>query len=208
MKIKTWVFAWLLALLFWGCSTTTLTGIWQDPEYAGKTIKKILVVGISAKEVHRRQFEDQFSQKLNGLGLTAVASYTLFNEEELRDKNKVSARLRELQFDAMLISQMTGQRSETVQQPGRTYVLRDHYYPPTYHLGWYPYYTYNYEIIHEPPYTVEYKVIIMESNLYEVATDKLIWGVTSETIVRGSIESLIKTYIKVVSDELTKAQLF
>lgn len=199
---------WILLVFLSACSTTTLTGVWKDPGYSGKLLHKVLVVGISDRDLYRRLLEDEFSRQLKTHGIVAVSSYMLFSDEELKDKNTVASKIRGMGFDAMLISRITGQRTDVVRQPGRIYVQHEDYRPRTYHRGWHEYYTKNYNIIHEPAYTIKYQVITMESNLYDTATDKLVWGVISDTVVEENLESQLKSYIQVVMDNLVKAKLF
>lgn len=210
MKKTAWYFRhpiWILLVLLFGCSTTTLTGVWQDPAYSGKKIHKVLVVGISAQDVYRRLFEDEFSLQLKAHGVEAVQGYTLFSDAELRDRNAVAERIKNMGFDAMLVSRMVGKRTEEYVQPGHTYVQPYFYQPHYYRDGWYTYYSQSYEIINEPPYVVQYQVLTMESNLYDAVADKLIWGAVSDTTVQGKVESVLKSYVKVVMDALAKSNL-
>lgn len=197
----------IVSVLHAGCSTTTLTGVWQDPDFSGRSLRKVLVVGVSAQDLYRRLLEDAFSRQLEVRGVEAVPSYTLFSDAELQDKVAVAEKVRGMGFDATLISRMTGRRTEEIQQPGHTYV-RPLYQPTYYRKGWHSYYTQSYEIIHEPPYTVQYQVVTMASNLYDTAEDKLIWGAIADTVVQGRVESMLRSYVKVVMGSLGKANLF
>jgi hypothetical protein len=47
-------------------------------------------------------------------------------------------------------------------------------------------------------------VLVLDTNLYDVSTEKLIWSAISETFVEGSDEKLIKELIKLITDNLSK----
>jgi hypothetical protein len=46
-----------------------------------------------------------------------------------------------------------------------------------------------------------------ETNLYDVATENLIWTAASETKIDGKVEKLIKTYVAVIIDAMRKQKV-
>jgi hypothetical protein len=46
-----------------------------------------------------------------------------------------------------------------------------------------------------------------EANLYEVATEKLIWTAVTETKIGRNTEKMIKTYVAVIMEEMRKQKL-
>jgi hypothetical protein len=52
--------------------------------------------------------------------------------------------------------------------------------------------------MYTPGYIVEDEYAIIETNLYEAKSDKLIWAASSETGLRDSSQALIREYIGVM----------
>jgi hypothetical protein len=55
-----------------------------------------------------------------------------------------------------------------------------------------------------PGYTIRESVYYIESNLYDLRTNKIIWSAQSETINPGSIENFVKSYPKVLVGQMVK----
>jgi hypothetical protein len=70
----------------------------------------------------------------------------------------------------------------------RTYVPGQAYAVPGSYSRWGSYYGHAYS----PGYVVEDEYVYIETNLYDVATEKLIWSTQSETIILASDQALIK----------------
>ena len=178
------------------CATTRLTGTWVNPAYQGKRFHRILVLGVCRNETYLRIFEDAMCRELKKRGVQAEPGYTLFPTGKRPDKEAISKEIAGQGFDAMIISQVTGKRTEAMVQPGYTYFLGPPYYEPPYYYGdWYGYYYRSYEIVHEPAYVSTYEVVTVQSNMYDTATNALVWSVTSETEITGKTEDLINSLV-------------
>ena len=174
------------------CATTKLTGSWVNPAYQGERFHRILVLGVCRNETYLRIFEDAMCKELRKRGIQAEPGYTLFPEGKRPDKEAINKEIAGQGFDAMIISQVTGKRTETVVHPGYSYFLGPPPFEPPYYYGdWYGYYSRSYQIVHEPAYVTTYKVVTVQSNMYDTATNALVWSVTSKTEMEGKVEDLI-----------------
>ncbi|HKA23890.1 MAG TPA: hypothetical protein VKF80_02785 [Candidatus Eisenbacteria bacterium] len=160
---------------------TQLTSDWSDPNLAGKAAyKKVVVVGITPKAAGRRAYEDAFAAQLSTRGIDAIPSYTFGGSGQI-DKDAAIAKLKEIGADGVLVTRLIDK--ETVQN----------YYPPTYasvpsayYGGWYGYYSTGYSYMYSPGYVEENKVYRLETNFYDVNSDKLVWsGLTETTLTSG-----------------------
>jgi hypothetical protein len=113
--------------------------------------------------------------------------------------NSISSKMKDLGIDAVLITRLVDKKTVDTYVPGRT-----HYAPPAYYGNWSGYYRASYGAAYEPGYTVRDEVVVLETNVYDVSTEKLIWSAISETFVEGSDEKLIKELIKLITDNLSK----
>jgi len=182
-----------LAALGACAAPTQLTSDWADPNQAGQSYKKVVVVGITPKAAGRRAYEDAFSAQLQSRGIEAIPSYTFGGTGQI-DKDAAMAKLKEIGADGVLVTRLIDK--ETVQN----------YYPPTYasvpsayYGGWYGYYSMGYSYMYSPGYVEENKVYRVETNLYNVNNDKLAWSGLTETTLTSSdapeseIDPLIRT---------------
>jgi hypothetical protein len=173
-------FALVLAALGACSAPTQLTSDWADPSLGNHVYKKIVVVGITPKAAGRRAYEDAFVGELQARGIEAIPSYTFGGTGQI-DKDAAIAKLKEMSADGVLVTRLVDK--ETVQN----------YYPPTYasvpssyYGGWYGYYSTGYSYMYSPGYVEENKIYRVETNLYNVANDKLAWsGLTETTLMSG-----------------------
>lgn len=61
---------------------------------------------------------------------------------------------------------------------------------------------------YEPASISRFQVITLESNLYEASTGELIWSAQLETVMDGTIQKMIRDYIKVVTKDLVDQGVF
>jgi hypothetical protein len=190
--------ALITLFLLSACATTTTTNVWRDQTYGGP-VKKILVMGISQKKGIQRFFEDEFVRQLRERGTDGVAGYSILPYDEKMDKNFIAAKARELGADTVLVARPLSRKTERSYVPGQVYAV------PGSYSRWGSYYGHAYS----PGYVVEDEYVYIETNLYDVATEKLIWAAESETIILATDQELIKSFIstmvvKLASDKLIK----
>jgi hypothetical protein len=178
------------------CATTTTTNVWRDQTYQGP-VKKILVIGISQKKGIQRFFEDEFVRQFRERGTDAVAGYTVLPYDEKMDKDFIAAKAREVGAGAVLVTRPLGRKTERTYVPGQAYAVPGSYY------RWGSYYGHAYS----PGYVVEDEYVYVETNLFDVATEKLIWSAQSETVLLATDQELIKSFIKTMVAKLASDKL-
>jgi hypothetical protein len=196
-----------LFLIISSCATTTLKNVWRDGSYQGK-LNTVLVIGVIKKPGVKRFFEDEFAAQLKARGTDAIASYTVLPADTEIDKNDLAAKIKELDADGVLITRLVDRKTVETYVPGSSYSAYSHYAPPAYYnRGWDHYYRRSYDVIYEPGYTVTNEVLVVETNLYEAPTEKLVWSALSETFQEGSSNALIRSFIKTMIENLSKEKL-
>ncbi len=183
------------SLLLSGCASTQMSANWKNPAYSVHPTK-VMVVGVSKKAVNRRMFEDEFAAQLKARGVDAVASYTVLSDKKQNDQEAIAAKVKELGADSVLVTRLVSKRTVKVYVPGMPY------FPPPYYGRWPDYYGYGYRDLYTPGYMSEEQYAIMETNLYEAATDSLIWAATSETEMSGADIGLIKEYVGIMVNNM------
>lgn len=209
-SILSWcLFAVMLSFLLPGCSSTTLTGSWRNPDYP-RPVKTIYIVSVSKQETHRRIFEDEFGQELQMYGIKVVPSYRSLKNSRDENQDKILKNAKDSGAEALMLTRILNKRTEEVVTPGRITgyasgpgVYRsDRYDPRPYYRNYRDYYDRRYEMIYEPATVSRFKVITLESNLYDTASGELIWSAQLETVMDGTMQSMIRDFIKVVTKDL------
>ena len=184
------------AFLLASCTTTTvMTDVWKDKTYQGKP-QEIVVIMVAKSPDMRNLFEDRFSAELDARGNNAFQSYTIIPMEQLRDKEMVKSKIRSSGADTVLISRLVDTKEIKSYRPGQIYAVPSAYY------GWWGYYDI---VFADYGYTDDVQVAYIETNLYDVKTEKLIWSGHSKTERTEGEQQLINAFIKVMIKKLSSA---
>lgn len=178
-------------MLVTACASTQLTSVWKDPSYQTRPAK-IMVVGVAKNPVNRRLFEDEFVRQLKSRGTDAIASYTVIPDAQQGDQAAIADKVGDLGADTVLITRLVSKRIVQVYVPGSPY------YPPPYYGTWPDYYGYGYRYMYTPGYIADDEYAVIETNLYEAKSNKLVWAASSETGIYDSDQNLIQSYIGVM----------
>lgn len=205
MMIRAFAFLFVLSLLT-ACSSTEMTGSWSNPEFKGQ-INKVYMIGSAKNAMNRRLFEDTFNQELVSLGVQALSSYRDFPDTVKVDKEAITGKMIEYGCDSVLVTKLIGKRTETVTNPGRVsgYSSGPYYGRGGgggYYGSWDRYYSRSTEVVYTPPTTTEFVIVTVESVLYDLKTEEMIWSAHSETTVEGDIGKMMQDYVKAVTKDL------
>lgn len=184
-----------IALLLSACASTQLTSVWKDPSYQTRPAR-ILVIGVARSPLNRRLFEDEFVRQLKSRGTDAIASYTVLPDVQQGNQADIAKKVAELGADTVLITRLVSKKVVQVYVPGTPY------YPPPFYDTWPNYYAYGYRYMYTPGYITNDEYAVIETNLYDAKNDKLIWAASSETGINDSDKNLIKSYIKVMVNNM------
>lgn len=174
-------------LLLPSCATTKLTTVWKDPAYQDRPTK-IMIIALMKSPADRRVFEDEMVKQMQARGTGAVASYPVLGDQTDLSKEAIAAKMSEQGADAVLISRLMDKKTELnpmLGAPGPSY-------PAAYRGGWHGYYAFS------PGYVVQDEFAVVQTNLYDLKTEKLIWTAASETWMAEQNVPLILSFIDVV----------
>lgn len=192
----------MICLMLTACSSTVLKKTWRDESYAGGPPKKVLVIGVAGNPLVRRLFEDRFVLELKRLGggTEAFPSYLLTGAGFPRDREALMAQLEARSIDAVLITRLLGREAEFSEY--------DVVLPHAPLNGWYDYYLRSLDYFRSSePLRQEAFVAKLQSNLYHLATDRVIWSAVSETAYDGELEKSINSYVGTSAASLARAGL-
>jgi hypothetical protein len=179
------------------CAGTKLTDTQVDKSRRGKPVSNILVIGITYKENKevRRSFEDRFVMQLKAAGVEAVSSGDAISipSDLMLKKEDILKVVNQFNNDAVIITHVTGKEDEETYTRG--------------YSDFYGYYSWAYGFAHGPGYSSTKTFYRLETNLYDVETEELIWSGKSQTLNPGSTNQVIDEVIKVVIKDLQKNNL-
>ena len=175
------------------CAGTQLTHKQVNEDYKGKPVSDILVIAITGNEDSRRSFERQFVAQLKSVGVEAISSEEAIPmpaDLEMKKETILNA-VNQFENDAVIITHLIDKEKKESYIRGEN---RGYY--GSYHSR----YTYSYA--RDPGYSTTSKTIRLETNLYDVKTEKLIWSGQSKTLSKDAKYQIINDVIKVVINEL------
>jgi hypothetical protein len=181
-----------------GCSSTKFTATWQAPDAQLTHIEPGMKVGalVMYPEVPvQRAAEDALAAELTKRGVKGVASYTILGD--IKPQNEEAAREAFAKSGAAAVVVMRGIGEQTeVDYRAPTY-----YHVPSYSGFWGGYYGHSWEMVYEPGYLRTSKVVTVETLVYDLESNTLVWGGRSRTVD----PSKLGTFIREIVDEAAKA---
>lgn len=188
-----------LAALLVACASTSLDGVWVDPEYADKGMDNFMVVAIAENPGNRRTYETQLAAKLESKKVRALPSYTVVADGQDISEEALKPILEQNEIDAIIVTRVLSVDKTTDYVPGSTYVV-----PNSYYGGFYGYYSRSYAVVSEPGYYTENTTVMLETNVYDTANSKLIWSGVTRTYNPSSTSSAISEVTSLIVDSMNK----
>ncbi len=196
----------LFSAILLTCATPTrITGSWKNPAHSSKVIRHVYVAALTNNTVARTVAETEMAAALEKYGVKVTKSLTAFppgNQKDSVTLEKVMSYVRNDNTDAILTITLIRQKSEVRYVPG-SYgydpAIRYYYYGrfAGYYSYWYPY-------MYDPGYYTEDEVYFIESNLYDVSTDELVWSAQSKTYNPSGFHPFSKEFAETISARLKK----
>jgi hypothetical protein len=172
------------------CASTSLRDSWDDRAFTGGPFHRVMVVGVAANPTNRRVFEDIFATKLAAVGVEAVRSYALLPQAGMITKDDFDAAAKKSGADGLLIVHV--QRVDTKTQVSN--VSR-----PVTGTGFYGYYRGWVTV----PEITQYNEATVETNVFDVRSDRLVWSGITETFNPTSVAAETPGFADVIIKALT-----
>ena len=191
-------FGYLFFFLIISCAGTELTHKQINEVYTGKPVSNILVIGITGNEDSRRSFEQKFVAQLKSAGVEAISSEDAIPmPPDLKlTKEMILNAVNQFKNDAVIITHLIDkEEKEAITRGGQG------------NRGYYGFYYSRFSYSRDPSYSSTSKTARLETNLYDVKTEKLIWSGQSKTWSKDSKYQIINDVIRVVIDDLQKNNL-
>jgi hypothetical protein len=180
------------------CSTVKIHS-WMDPQFAGRSMGKTMVLGVADSDSLSLQYESLFVERLTELGIAANSLHASVQTTKQYTEEQLVGALKHHEYDSILVTRLL---SETERQQ----VVNTGYYPSHYGNYW-GYYSHAYTLTYNTAYVQSFLEFELETNLYDVKTEKLVW--TGRKIIYDDRSDLanMKGVIKGVVKDLSKKGL-
>jgi hypothetical protein len=188
--------------------TQKITGLWVNPDTKShEPYKSAFIIVLTSDKNINYAVESQMAKVIRARGMKAVKSNDIFppnfspksdiTREQLVDAIKRNG------CDAVFVIALLDTKTEEQYHSGSSYAPMMYGFNGTY----YGYYNYYYPQLYTPGYYSTDKTFYIQSNLYDLAEDKLIWSVMSEAHNPSDLTSWFQGYSKMLIEKLEKEAL-
>ena len=175
-----------------------LRSSWRNPDPAAAPVSRVVVIGFTSEIATRRAMEDGLTAEIRKHGGSAEPSYSLvpgpLPKEPAALKEKVAA----AGFDGAVVVRVSSVNREQYWDPGYVSVVPGYYYSPWSYWG--HYYPYAWDM----GYMRTQTIVQLETTVYALKGEVLIWSGLSETSNPGSVRKLIQDVSVAVGEDLKK----
>lgn len=192
-----------VALIAAGCATTAFTSTWKAPDAAPLALagKKVGAMVIHNNEGTRRAAEDALAREITARGAQGQPTYPLLSNTAAKDQATARAAIEKAGFDGLVVMRPVGREKEVTYTPGMWTGQ------PMYGSFWGGYYGYGWGAVYSPGYLQTDTIVSVETLIYSMAQDKLIWAGESQTTNPTRVDSFVRELSGKVATELRREGL-
>jgi hypothetical protein len=191
----------------WG--GTNFRTAWKSPEITSFNLQegdKVLAMVITRHEESRNGAEAELARELGKRGLTVVPAYTVIPPDIVQDKDKAKPYIDKTGCKYAIVMRVAGDEKE-LRGTGPSYTAVPIYTMP-YYGGFYGgYYTFGWGATYNAGVIEIQEKVHVETLIYDLQTDKLVWAGMSDTMNPSTAHKFIKDLVKEASKEMKKQGL-
>jgi hypothetical protein len=184
------------------CSGTQTTATWSN-ENISPQIEKVAVLSVMGRLSATQSYENEIVARMQKEGVNAIAAHRLI--PPTRKQVKVDQMIRKLYAEGvdvvMVVSVSDVARSRSY-IPGSSYVQ-----PRTYYNRFGDYYVHSYRRVYSPGYIRRSTTVYLESTLYQLENQQMIWTSESKSTDPASLEGASRSYAKSIVKALEQDQI-
>ena len=176
--------------------STKMEKSWMEPgaSVTASAPNKVLVIAMVKDETSRRVIEDHLVKRVSGTG---VASYTLVSTDMLKEASDEALKkiVTDGKFTHIILMRLADVEKETSYVPGTT---------TSFYGGYGRYYGYGAGMYSSPGYYTTDKNYFVETTVYSINPDKLLWTGTTKTVNPSKVEKTVNDIADVVAEKMKK----
>ncbi len=205
MKTIFFLFSYLvISILLTGCSSTQLLSSWNDTSAQKSPIEPVLIIGVANNNpTIRNIYEDTFVNSFAKAKILAIPSHTI--SEQPIEPNEQSLReiIKKADAGTVLITHILDAKEENSFIPS-SYVVGSNSYAPGRLYSYYPFVR---SSVSDMGSYVNKTIVILESNLYDVKTENLIWSARTKSIDPVMTKKYYQGITDILTSDLTSKHL-
>jgi hypothetical protein len=175
-----------------------LKSSWRNFDPAATPVSRVVVVGFTSELATRRSMEDALTAEIRKNGGKAEPSYTIVPGALPKEPSAMKEKVVAAGFDGAAVVRLAGVSQEQSWDPGFIPVMPVYYSSPWSYWGhWYPY-------AWDTGYLRTDTVVRIETVVYGVDRDVMIWTGLSESTNPRSVPKLIEQVAVAVGADLKK----
>ncbi len=187
-----------------GCASTKLRSSWNNPDFNGPSLQKILIIAVSNSDLQRRLYEESFVEKLQVEGVDAVASHTMISalgSDEEQGKALIKAAVVKSGADGALITTLSGIHKD------KQYIPASDVYAPGHGGSYtmYGYYGYSHGIIFRHGSTVDSTLVNLNTAIFSTKTEEMLWSGDTQSVNPDGAISVVNETIDIINGAIKKA---
>ena len=194
------------------CHGTDFESTWQYPSLTGLDLRHEAVGAflLSGNEAVRRSFESNLANQLNKYGIEASPGFELLPRTDVTNKEEILTDLAGSGIDHAVFMRVVDREQEVSYIPGSGWYPGPYYDPFFWYDGafigpggwggaWPPYY--------DPGYYRVDTIVSVETLVYSVPDQKLVWAGLSKTMNPPEVDRFVKELAKETVEEMKKTGL-
>ncbi len=177
------------------CATTNIRSTWKAPDAKPIVLApgtKVVAMVISPNESTRRAAETILASELDKRGLEGIPAFNVVPTAALKDKEQARSLIESSGAAGIVVMRVTGQKQELTGSG------------PTYGGFWGGYYGMGWAAAYSPGYLRTDTTVYIETLVYDLKNDKLIWASQSDTLNPQKAEDLIRELVSLNAVEMKK----
>lgn len=193
------------AVALTACASSAFVASWRSPDAEPLQVSgaKVAAVVMMDQEAARRDAEDTLARELTLRGAVGVPMYQIFPDTEPTDEPEARAALEREGFAGLVVLRPIDTTQEIVSTPMYTGPYYSMYWGGYYHYGWGMPWGVGYGVTDVHTHTI----VSVETLVYSLRQNKLVWGGQSETTNPSSVSKLITDTARKVARELERQGL-
>lgn len=198
------VLATTLVLVGSASAGTKFDSTWKNPDAKPESFrgKKVMALVVSDEEAARRGAEDELAHQITLQGPQGVAAYRILPSGKAKDKETAKAAFEKEGAVGVVVMRVLGKDQEMSSQGGTMW-----YTSGSYGTFWGGYWGTGWNAVYTPGYLRTDTMVTVETLIYSLEQDKLVWGGRSKTTNPKRVDTAIHDLAKMVAKEIKKAGL-
>ena len=143
--------------------------------------------------------EEALATELTARGMQGVPAYRIVPKEELRDADKAKGWFERSGVEAVVVLRVVNDKQRLTYQPST--------WSSPYYTSFWGYYGYGWGAVYDPGYVRDDRIVSLETLIYSVPKNTLMWAGMSETENPKSPSKTVEEVVKEAVKEMKKQGL-